>query len=81
MPFANARMHSDSGNPVTLTILHNNDGESALLPDQSYVTAEGKLTYGSAAAFSSVMKREIRSAKKAGNAVVSVYAGDSFLAS
>jgi len=27
------------------------------------------------------MKREIRSAKKAGNAVVSVYAGDSFLAS
>jgi len=81
MPFANARMHSDSGNPVTLTILHNNDGESALLPDQSYVTAEGKLTYGSAAAFSSVMKREIRSAKKAGNAVVSVYAGDSFQAS
>ncbi len=81
MPLANARMHSDSGNPVTLTILHNNDGESALLPDQSYTTAQGKLIYGSAAAFSTVMKREIKSAKKAGNAVVSVYAGDSFLAS
>jgi 5'-nucleotidase len=81
MPLANARMFSDEGNSVTLTILHNNDGESALLPELSYTTTQGKLIYGSAAAFSTVMKREIKSAKKAGNAVVSVYAGDSFLAS
>ena len=78
---ANASGSGDAGQPVTLTILHNNDGESALLPEQSYVTAKGKLTYGSAAAFSAVMKREIRGVKAAGNAVISVYAGDSFLAS
>jgi 5'-nucleotidase len=78
---ANASVYTDSGQPVTLTILHNNDGESALLPEQSYVTAKGKLIYGSAAAFSAVMKREIRGVKAAGNAVMSVYAGDSFLAS
>jgi 2',3'-cyclic-nucleotide 2'-phosphodiesterase (5'-nucleotidase family) len=81
MSLANASVSADAGEPVTLTILHNNDGESALLPEQSYVTAKGKLTYGSAAAFSAVMKREIRGVKAAGNAVISVYAGDSFLAS
>ena len=81
MSFAQASFYSETGSAVTLTILHNNDGESALLPDQSYTTAQGKLIYGSAAAFSSVMKREVRSAKSAKNAVLSVYAGDSFLAS
>ena len=78
---ANAGMYEDPGAPVTLTILHNNDGESALLPEQSYTTAQGKLIYGSAAAFSTVMKREVKAAKAANNAVLSVYAGDSFLAS
>lgn len=77
----NASTYSDSGRAVTLTILHNNDGESALLPEQSYTTPSGKLVYGSAAAFSTVMKREVKSAKAANNAVLSVYAGDSFLAS
>jgi 2',3'-cyclic-nucleotide 2'-phosphodiesterase (5'-nucleotidase family) len=81
MSFAQASFYSEAGSAVTLTILHNNDGESALLPDQSYTTAQGKLIYGSAAAFSSVMKREVRLAKRAKNAVLSVYAGDSFLAS
>lgn len=81
MSLAKASGSADTGEPVTLTILHNNDGESALLPEQSYVTAKGKLTYGSAAAFSAVMKREIRGVKAAGNPVLSVYAGDSFLAS
>jgi 2',3'-cyclic-nucleotide 2'-phosphodiesterase (5'-nucleotidase family) len=81
MSFAHANFYSESGSAVTLTILHNNDGESALLPNQSYTTAQGQLIYGSAAAFSSVMKREVRSAKSAKNAVLSVYAGDSFLAS
>jgi 5'-nucleotidase len=81
MSVANASFYSNSGSAVTLTILHNNDGESALLPDQSFKTAQGTLIYGSAAAFSSVMKREVKSAKSARNALLSVYAGDSFLAS
>ena len=81
MSLANASTFTDTGSPVTLTILHNNDGESALLPEQSYALPQGKLVYGSAAAFSTVMKREIRAAEKSGNAVVSLYAGDSFLAS
>ena len=81
MSLANAYMFTDTGNPVTLTILHNNDGESALLPEQSYTLPQGKLIYGSAAAFSTVMKREIKSARNSGNSVVSLYAGDSFLAS
>lgn len=78
---ANASRYSDPDGPVTLTILHNNDGESALLPEQSYTLPQGKLIYGSAAAFSSVMKREISDAKRSSNSVLSVYAGDSFLAS
>ncbi len=77
---ANTSASADTDGPVKLTILHNNDGESALLPEQSYVTAKGKLIYGSAAAFSAVMKREIRQVR-AFNPVLSVYAGDSFLAS
>ena len=81
MSLAHASFYSDSGSAVTLTILHNNDGESALLPDQSFKTAQGTLIYGSAAAFSSVMKREVKAAKSARNALLSVYAGDSFLAS
>ncbi len=81
MSIADASMYSDLGKAVTLTILHNNDGESALLPEQSYALPQGKLIYGSAAAFSTVMKREISAAKQASNAVLSVYAGDSFLAS
>jgi len=81
MSLANAYMFTDTGNPVTLTILHNNDGESALLPELTYTRPQGTLIYGSAAAFSTVMKREINSARNARNAVVSLYAGDSFLAS
>jgi len=78
---ASASMYTDPEEAVTLTLLHNNDGESALLPEQSYTTPQGKLIYGSAAAFSTVMKREIADAKKSNNAVLTVYAGDSFLAS
>lgn len=66
---------------VTLTILHNNDGESALLPQT--VTVDGKkLSTGSAAAFKTVFDRERTRARGiAGNSVLSTYAGDSFLAS
>jgi len=81
MSLANAYMFTDTGTGATLTILHNNDGESALLPEQTYTLPQGKLVYGSAAAFSTVMKREIKSARNANNSVVSLYAGDSFLAS
>jgi 2',3'-cyclic-nucleotide 2'-phosphodiesterase (5'-nucleotidase family) len=66
---------------VTLTLLHNNDGESSLLSDQTYATPFGRLNVGGAAVFSTVMKREIKDARDSGNAVLSVYAGDSFLAS
>ena len=81
MSLANASFFSDTGSAVTLTILHNNDGESALLPDQSYKTSQGTLMFGGAAGFSTVMKREAKAAKAANNALLSVYAGDSFLAS
>jgi len=81
MSVASASMYTDPEKAVTLTLLHNNDGESALLPEQSYALPQGKLIYGSAAAFSTVMKREINNAKKSNNAVLTVYAGDSFLAS
>jgi len=67
--------------PVTLTLLHNNDGESSLLADALYTTDAGKLPVGGAAAFASVMAREIAEARSMGNAVLAVYAGDSFLAS
>jgi 5'-nucleotidase len=76
-----ASFSEEPQSPVTLTILHNNDGESALLPELTYRTDKGTLIAGGAAAFSSVMKREIKTAKLARNAVLSVYAGDSFLAS
>ncbi|KRO53633.1 MAG: hypothetical protein ABR62_02430, partial [Actinobacteria bacterium BACL2 MAG-120820-bin50] len=70
MSLANASFYSDPGSAVTLTILHNNDGESALLPDRSFKTAQGTLIFGSAAAFSSVMKREVKAAKSARNALL-----------
>jgi len=60
---------------TALTLLHNNDGESSLLP----FTA-GSLTVGGVAAFKTVTDREIRSARDAGRSVVNVYAGDAFLA-
>lgn len=68
--------------PVTLTLLHNNDGESSLLPI-TYAVGEDEvpLAIGGVAAFASVTGREIAAARTAGNSVVNVYAGDSFLAS
>jgi 2',3'-cyclic-nucleotide 2'-phosphodiesterase (5'-nucleotidase family) len=61
---------------ATLTLLHNADGESSLLPGSA-----ATLSAGGAAAFKSVMDREIRAARAARNSVLTVYAGDSFLAS
>ena len=63
----------------SLALLHNNDGESSLLP--ATVTQSGvTTTYGSVAAFKTTTDREIRSARDAGRSVVNVYAGDAFLA-
>jgi 5'-nucleotidase len=65
---------------VTLTLLHNNDGESSL--DTSTLRSGGvTYRYGGIAAFKSVYDREVASARASGNAVFGVYAGDSFLAS
>jgi len=74
---------------TTLSLLHNNDGESSLLP-LSYTVPPGTgypdtedvdLAVGGVAAFKTVTDREIRDARGRGNAVLNVYAGDSFLAS
>jgi len=69
---------------VTLTLLHNNDGESSLLPI-AYAVGDAReiavpLDIGGIAAFAAVTRREIDAARAAGNAVVNVYAGDAFLA-
>lgn len=70
--------------PVTLTLLHNNDGESSLLPITYSVGDAGEtatpLAIGGIAAFAAVTQRETEAARAAGNAVVNVYAGDAFLA-
>ena len=67
--------------PVTLTLIHNNDGESSLGADAIYKSSAGDLRAGSTAAFATVFDREIADARQLGNAVLSVYAGDSFLPS
>ena len=66
---------------VTLTLLHNNDGESSLAT-LGYGLSEGvTLEVGGAPAFKTVTEREIADARTKGNSVLNVYAGDSFLAS
>jgi 5'-nucleotidase len=69
---------------VTLTLLHNNDGESALLPLTNAVEVDGvmvEVPVAGIAAFGSVVEREIAQARAAGNAVLAVYAGDAYLSS
>lgn len=65
---------------TTLTLLHNNDGESSLLPIV-YPTPAGPLDVGGAAAFKTVGDREITRARGLRNSVLNVYAGDALLAS
>ncbi len=67
-----------------LTLLHNNDGESSLLPivnTVTTVTGTVQLDTGSVAAFKTLTDQNIAQATAADNAVVNVYAGDAFLAS
>jgi 2',3'-cyclic-nucleotide 2'-phosphodiesterase (5'-nucleotidase family) len=71
----------DSDGDVTLSLLHNNDGESALSSDEYELPSGSNLTIGGIAAFASVMDREIADARAQGNSVLTVYAGDSYLAS
>jgi len=66
---------------VTLTLLHNNDGESSLNTIGYGVAEDMTLEVGGIAAFKTVTEREIADARAQGNAVLNVYAGDSFLAS
>jgi 5'-nucleotidase len=73
---------SEAPRAVTLTLLHNNDGESSLLPLTYSVGDDGTdLAVGGAAAFKAVMQRELAQAREAGNLALTVYAGDAFLAS
>ena len=71
----------ESDGDVTLSLLHNNDGESALSADEYELPSGSNLTIGGISAFASVMDREIADARSQGNSVLTVYAGDSFLAS
>jgi len=63
---------ADSHDTFTLTILHNNDGESALLPSGDE---------GGVARFATAVRDAKRSALRAGNGVIMVSSGDNFLAS
>lgn len=67
----------DPNGAGTLTLLHNNDGESSLLP----ILYPGNLPVGSAAAYKTLSDLQIAQARAARNSVLNVYAGDSFLAS
>jgi 2',3'-cyclic-nucleotide 2'-phosphodiesterase / 3'-nucleotidase / 5'-nucleotidase len=64
----------------TLTLLHNNDGESTLLP-LTNTAGSTPLPVAGIAAYKTVTDRQIAEARAAGHAVLNVYAGDAFLAS
>lgn len=75
---------ADRDGAGTLTLLHNNDGESSLLPINNTVISGAtslQLPTAGISAFKSVTLNNIAAARNAGNAVVNVYAGDAFLAS
>lgn len=65
---------------TTLSLLHNNDGESSLLTFTNSVDGT-TLPVGGVAAFKTLTDDQIRQARQIGNSVVNVYAGDAFLAS
>lgn len=63
-----------SSDTFTLTILHNNDGESKLLPDAD-------AGFPGVARFAALMKQLQGAASDAGSAVITLTSGDNFLAS
>ncbi|HMO59373.1 MAG TPA: choice-of-anchor I family protein [Roseiflexaceae bacterium] len=64
----------------SLTLLHNNDGESSLLPINTSIGGV-TLPAGGVAAFKTLTDQQIAQARADRRAVVNVYAGDAFLAS
>ncbi|MYA19730.1 MAG: bifunctional metallophosphatase/5'-nucleotidase [Chloroflexi bacterium] len=79
-----AQIAGAQGGGVTLTLLHNNDGESALLPLTNTIEADGRtveLPVAGIAAYRAVVERELAAARADGNAVLAVYAGDAYLSS
>jgi len=81
---------TDPDGATTLTLLHNNDGESSLTPftygvepggDDYPNTERVELHVGGVSAFKSLMDAQIAEARMDDHSVVSVYAGDAFLAS
>ncbi len=63
-----------SADTFTLTILHNNDGESKLLPDED-------AGYPGVARFAARMKQMQATAAESGSGVITLTSGDNFLAS
>ncbi len=61
----------DDNKPVTLSLFHNNDGESNLTEKDGY---------GSAAVFVSLLNKVREEARLAGNATLTLSSGDNFLA-
>ncbi|MYE45786.1 MAG: bifunctional metallophosphatase/5'-nucleotidase [Chloroflexi bacterium] len=75
---------AQGGGGVTLTLLHNNDGESALLPLSNTIEAGGRtveVPVAGIAAYGAVVERELAEARADGHAVLAVYAGDAYLSS
>jgi 5'-nucleotidase len=78
------------GTPTTLTLLHNNDGESSLLPI-TYTVPAGTFGYtntssvaypaGGVSAFDTLINLQRADATVQGNAYINLYSGDAFLAS
>ena len=62
---------TDADGAGTLTLLHNNDGESSLLTTTNTVS-DTVLPVGSVAAFKTLMDAQITEAQGMGNAVASV---------
>lgn len=68
----------------SLTLLHNNDGESTISPINNSVTVSTgtvQLPTSGVATYKTVVDQNIADARTAGNSVLNVYAGDAFLAS
>ncbi len=79
-----AHIADAQGGGVTVTLLHNNDGESALLPLTNTVEAGSRtveVPVAGIAAYKAVVEREVAAARADGNAVLAVYAGDAYLSS
>lgn len=71
-PSAGYAQDAENGGGFTLTILHNNDGESKLLPDEDS-------SYPGVARFAALMKQ--LQAESSGGGVITLTAGDNHLAS